>query len=919
MALRRPSSAAHGVLLVALLLSRFELCRPRPQGHTRRARVEQRSLVVLETIADREPTVSVRPAFHQIERARVVIDATRVVDSGRRRKLVRGQWLDASHVFTSPLAAVAKVRDRWLFALADGAVFEADDFLSVPRRVGEIAGGALVASTTALSCSLGRLAVVDVQRRLWIVDERGVIASPSSVAQTRVVSAAFETDLRGAVLTEWGHIFETTDGGATFRERSSPTPNAIELRVDHRRLAVQPEEGPALWLDGNEPPGDERAAGEADTELAECSNDRNRWLAEERGPAACEALSAAFRSESDRGLGTWFYRWGSSVLVETNGFRYAQEWTRATLDARGQWRLSDTIEVDGGAVFRTRLSADGRTTLTVGRCERDAFAEPLHQLALCWREFDARALRRHATLDVPPRSRLVHGFGAIGVVLSEDQRSLRVLDFASRTSVERSAAALAPALRDARITHVHTLLPSGRSYAVVVGADGSARLRMDLDRDDGTSVRLPTSSLDAALDERGRTLAAGASADRIWRRASERDRWERVELLIDAEPSRVEIDGVRCDGSACSAGAFEIPWRDQPASVQWIGARGREAAHRGAPPRRWEFTTVACEDRDRIYSGERIALREEDAAEGARYVFGPGSWATVRLSQNGLQFSWAERYRNAAWRAHGRASSALEIATEQLEDADDQNRVLAMSASGLLVRFGETVGWIAANGGASRVLRPRRAIAVAVVHEAGFALLRSDAKVSLYNLRGELQAERRVEQPVGAPFSAGLARIASRWGVVTADPTQVERARFTDAQSGAVSSIEWKASDALRVCETPARDGADFVRMRLFAGLETREQYVRQTSMSLWWADEIDRPVATIEIEHGQPCVRSIALVGQWDEGSWVGSRGGVIADSAVTLSAAPGQRLVGYDIARGDTALVCTVRGPQGVRLSNE
>ncbi|MFO0563483.1 MAG: hypothetical protein U0269_36000 [Polyangiales bacterium] len=927
MARLRSSQATHALLVLALLASRADRCLARRSVEPPPAsRDDPPARVEVETFEPVERRVTIRPGFRALERARAVIDDARVIDSGLRRKRVRGRWIDAAHAFTSPLAAVARVRDRWLFATKDGAVFEAEDFLSAPRRIAEIPGPAR--SAPNLTPSRGRLAVIDADRHLWTADASGVLTRATSLDDTRVTSAAFESESHGIALTEWGHLLETTDGGATFRERRAPSPALSEVLIVGRRLAVRQEEAAAIALDRDdsrerEPIDDEPAAQReldpSQNDNADCSDESARWLVEERGLDACRALSVATQTLSDGTLGTWFRRWGSSVLVQTNGYRYAQEWTRATRDARGQWQLGETIEVDGGADFRSQFSNDGRTTLTIGRCERDPYAEPVNERALCWREFDARTLRRHATLEVPARSRLAHGFGALAIVSSEDQRSLHVLDFVSRTTVVRSAAQLAPTLRDARITHVHTLLPSGRSYAVLVGDDGSAQLRMDLDRDDGALVALPRFATDAAIDSRGRTLAAGDRAHRIWRRASDGDPWESVALAIDADPSRVAIHGVRCGDDACAAGAFEVPWRERPALVQWIGALERGANRSEEAQPRWEFTTVACEDHNRIYTGERIARSEEDEAEGALYIFGPGSWARVSATDDGLRFSWAERYRNPAWSARGRAASALAMADEEIEDADDQNRVLAMARSGLLVRFGATVGWIAASGGASRVLRPRGAIAVSVVHDAGFALLRADGKASLYDLRGQLQVERRIEQPVGARFATGLARIAGRWGAVTSDPASADRARFVDARSGARTSIEWRHTVAPRVCEEPSREGADFVRMRLRAGLETREQYVRQTSMSTLWADALDRPIVTIEFERGLPCVRAIELVGAWDEGPWVGSRGGVRADSAVILRAERGQRLVGYDIARGDTRLECTLRRFEGAMLADE
>ncbi|MBL8684860.1 MAG: hypothetical protein JNK05_37130 [Myxococcales bacterium] len=949
-----------------LVVSRISDCRgsvggrvidpPRP--------IEPRDDTTIARVVERprdeaERVEIVRPGFRHGERARRrFIDETHAIDRGMRQKLVRGRWIDAREVFTSPIVAAARIDARWFFATLDGALFSSEDFLSPVVQLGELHAGALEARWP--SASRGALPVIDQQKRLWIVRGNRAVSLVAALEGTRVVSAAFDSASHGAALTEWGHILKTNDGGATFREVAWRAGTPRGIFVERRMLVVTTDEStrplhgpwpeePATPIDEPsttaespaetpaadrtlEPVSRANASGEAalealDDEQAESdfadscdggADSLNGWFIEEFGRDQCRSLSRA------AGLG-WqlrdmvFARWGSSVAVEASSYRFGHEYVRATRDAQGRWHVGAPASRDIQASARARYSDDGRTMLTVGRCERDPYSQPLDETALCWREFDDRGLRRHRVMEVPPRSQLVHGHGAIVVMLEEDKRSVRVLDFAANSQTNRVAASLAPTLRAPRVEHVRTMLPSGRSYAVLVGEDGRAQLRLDLERADGASIALPDGAIDGAIDDQGRTLAIGTHANKIWRRLSARDPWGRVELDVEAGRSRVELHGVSCAGDSCVIGPFEIPWSEARSSVSWYGARREVPVVREAEVAPTEHATIACEDHRRIYNGARISSSDEASSSrriGA-FLLGPGAWAYTRSVANAPGIEWSDRYRNPTWTAHGPSAEGIAITTAGYQEFDEPDHVLAAERSGLLLALAPRVAWIPAGQGRPRVLNPRGEIETAAVTDDGFVLLREDAKLMVFDRDGRVVAERHNEVPVADESFVAMARMSGRWGVIAPDPSRAGYARFVEASTGSTTALRWDTSRPLRVCEEPERPGADFVKFPMNGWLETREQYVRTRHWGLH--PRPARPIATLEFEREQPCVRSVALWGQWDEAPWVGTREGIDPDSAIILRAAPGQRLVGYDIARGDTPLECTLRRPQGARLGDE
>ncbi|MDP3273684.1 MAG: hypothetical protein Q8Q09_00715 [Deltaproteobacteria bacterium] len=914
----RRASVIHAGFFLTLLFSRVDSCRVferyriESSQHTHTHRVVARQIPSDDgrhptKTPPVEPTITVRPGHHRGHATPTPIDATHDIAAGRRMKLSRGRWIAAHEIFTSPLAAVAKVRDRWIFATTDGAVFQSEDFLSTPIRIGEVAEGALF--TQAHPPSRGRLAIVDTRKQLWLASADGTLALAPGLANTRVVSARFTSESHGFAQTEWGRALETTDGGLTYH--NAPRPRAVSDETDGSEGA-QPRESTE---ETDIPTADESTQTFADFSCNTMDNRENDWLVQQLGQDACRSLVRLFEPEPGAmGIGATFFRWGPSVAVVTEQYRYAEALTRVTRDVAGRWHVGERLSVDGGASSRTRFSDDGHTAITIGRCNRDSHAEAPDELSLCWQNFNANRRTQYQTMPVAPRSRLVHGFNSIAVIAHEEQRTLSVLNFVANTTVDRTAATLAPTLREPRIAHVRTMLPSGRSYAVIAGSDGHTQLRLDLDRDDGTLVSLPRGAVDGAMDDHGRMLATGTHGDQIWRRRSTQDRWERVVLDVDASVARIEIVGVGCNEDSCFAGPFEIPWTARSSDVAWIGSPRTPPVVSEPSMHRWEWLHIACDDRNRIYTGQRIMLAEgaEEQSEGPRFLFGPGVWAWMDNDEGLRRLQWSDRYRSPTWIASGMAPTELETATTHEGGEEEQNTLLASGPSGLLVRFGATVAWISAGRGGSRVLQTRGAIANALVHETGFVLLREDGKISLYNLSGRVVTQCHNEQPAGALAPSGIARIAGRWGAITADPQRVDHLRFVDAETGTHSWISWPRIHAPPVCEQPPRPGSDMILRRVGGVLETSEQYVRR----VWGQGSLEESIhATIEFENNHPCIRSIAHMGEWDEAPWFGTRGGAIPDSAIVLHAQPGQRLLGYDIARGDTALACRIQLDQGMR----
>ncbi len=282
-----------------------------------------------------------------------------VLWAGLRAVLSRDAVTLAEESFRDPVVGAVHAEHGWVFAARDGAVAQSDTFagplhvlapLDLPDT---LAGGAIATA-------------VDLDGRVLLSDGLGPFVSTPTQPPSAVVRAIFESDRHGAAVLASGELYDTPDGGRSWRYAGASIPVAA-LRVDEFGLYVQlPGQAlpRALQSDGTlAAPGPRVAAGlisttPSETELS-ALRERVRAALRQRNPAF--ALSASITRVPD---GRLLIADGRDVVEVTPTGERRRRATPVTLSTLVRERHG--VDLTGFDVYSTDLSVGVSLLMTMG-------------------------------------------------------------------------------------------------------------------------------------------------------------------------------------------------------------------------------------------------------------------------------------------------------------------------------------------------------------------------------------------------------------------------------------------------------------------------------------------------------------------------------------------------------------------------
>lgn len=564
--------------------------------------------------------------------------------SGLRVRVRPGTFSWSPDIVLGGIAIASRMRNGWLFAGWDGALYRAPYFTAPLERIGSTEAQPLETGFI----SAGRLAVSDKQGQLWIGGNDG-FRRWNAPEGTTLLDAGFSDESFGVAVVSPGRLYRTTDGGARWDLVDMGGNGAFEVLPESDSFVVRAAGGQYRVTARDAPVAFSGIALGSDTQITEQAQLRAAALSEGPGARALQLTQGAIVLPPDR------------VYYTTNSYRpphdrfgahvrpagYVQDelWVATPGQAQTRveppgaqcryfpWRDKIYAVCRDLSTYRAALfsgdglsswtsitpptnmnvwgqfasSADGRSLWSFNACDNSA-----HGSNLVWCRYDGG---RWNNVEIERRATFVASWGehvayrvSQGVFEQSVPGPLRVQSASAGPEQARPPRRSDPRAR----LETGAFAQDGTFFARASIEDEYALAVGQIDQE--LAIRaLPEGAKDVAMADSQRGLAVGERLDRIWSTDDGGRTWRPLALPLQGDSQGVIVptesgEGevrVRCTAFGCTV-ADRLVWTSEAiigesAPVVHSAPRVRpaelptEVAARPRPPARdIEFGALRC-------------------------------------------------------------------------------------------------------------------------------------------------------------------------------------------------------------------------------------------------------------------------------------------------------------------------------------
>lgn len=611
--------------------------------------------------------------------------------SGLRVRVRSGTFSWSPDIVLGGIAIASRVRDGWLFAGWDGALYRAPYFTAPLERIGSTDARPLETGFV----STGRITAMDKQGQLWIGAHDG-FRRWNAPEGTLLLDAGFADENFGIAAVSPGRLYRTTDGGARWDLLDTGGLGAFEVLPESDSFVVRGAGGQfRIGAQGAPTPFTGIALG-SDAQVTEQAALRLSASNEGPGARALQLAQGAIVLPPDRVYYTTnTYRPPNDrfgALVRPAGYVTDELWVatpgqaptrieppgaqcryfpwrdrifavcrdmstyRAALfsgDGLSSWTsINAAVSMPLWGAFAT--SSDGRSAWSFSACDNSPHGSNVH-----WCRYDGA---RWANVEIERRASFVAAWG--------DHIAYRISQGVFEQSVPgplrvQSVSAMPETARPPRRSNPRARIESG-----AFTQDGTFYSRATIDEDYALAIGqidqelavrpLPEGAKDVAMADANRGLAVGERLDRVWSTDDGGRTWRPLALplqgdsrgiLVPTEVGDSEVR-VRCSSFACIV-ADRLVWTSEaligePPPIVRSAPRVQpaetptEVAARPRPPaREIEFGSVRC------------AADPPPSTDG--YYFNAGAWLhNAQGPQN--TWEWGGYDSRGAFRARSRGA-----------------------------------------------------------------------------------------------------------------------------------------------------------------------------------------------------------------------------------------------------------------------